>query len=875
MPLSAGSHLGPYEIVAPLGAGGMGEVYRARDTNLNREVAVKVLPAGLAADDTRMARFQREAELLAALNHPNIAAIYGIERGAIVMELVEGQDLHGPVPIDTALNYARQIAVALEAAHEKGIVHRDLKPANIKVTPDGTIKLLDFGLAKATEESASGIARPNTMSPTLSLAMTEAGMILGTAAYMAPEQARGKPVDRRADIWAFGVILYEMLAGASLFGGGETVSDSLAAVITKEPDWKALPADTPPRIRRLLERCLAKDPKTRLQAIGEARIALDQPDDAPAAAAPASRPAMLVWTLAGVALVCLLAAGAAWLRPRAADPGLGPVRFSLTFPEGTREPGSPATPQAVPSPDGRLLAFVATDSTGLSSLWVRSMDSLSAHKLDKTENANFPFWSPDSRFIAYFAEEKLRRVAVAGGSPQVICDVPGSRGSYSGTQGDGGTWNREGQIVFATRAGTGLMRVPAAGGLATEVTKVDNAAGEQGHSWPQFLPDGRHLLYLALNLSPEKSGIYVQELGSAQRTLVLHNATRGAWSEPGYLLFVRESTLLARRMNPRTFQVEGEPVSVTQEVTENNSNGRSAFAVSERGMLAYHGGALFLDRRLNWLDRDGKPLGAVGKVDQYRSVALSPDEKSLAVVVGSAAGGDTWIVNLATGVPTRMTSALSDSLNPSPWSPDSQHMAINGVEGGIRELDVASGKLTPLASGIVADDWSPDGLSLLCNDRAGRRLSLLPLAAGSKPQSILDTSYTKRDFRFSPDGKWVVYVSSEPGPQEVFVASFPTFAAKKQVSTAGGFYPAWRKDGKAVYFRSADTAMMMAEVRTTPQLEVGSPKQLFSFGVGTTGNRFAVTKDGRFLFADRLQHDNSPSEIVVVVNWLAGLPEQR
>jgi len=882
--LSPGSRLGPYEIIAPLGAGGMGEVYRARDTNLNREVAIKVLPASLAQNAARMARFQREAELLAALNHPNIAAIYGIEQGAIVMELVEGEDLPGPLPVETALSCARQIAVALEAAHEKGIIHRDLKPANIKVTSDGVVKLLDFGLAKATEGSVSGSSHSPTMSPTLSMGMTQAGVILGTAAYMSPEQARGKPVDKRADIWAFGVVLYEMLTGVTLFAG-ETVTDTLASVVKEAPDWKALPADTPPRIRHLLERCLRKDPKTRLRDIGEARVAIDEAeaepraglDPATMAPAPPHRK-WLLWAMAGVTVAALAAAGAAWLRPRAAQSGLGPVRLLLTLPDGTSDPGQPATPQTVPSPDGRFLAFIAIDnSTGNSSLWVRPLDSLAAHRLDKTEKANFPFWSPDSRFIGFFAVDKLKKVAVEGGSPQTICDVPGIVAGVMATPGDGGTWNQEGVIVFGNRTGQPLMRVPASGGLPTPVTAFDKAAGEHLHTWPQFLPDGKHLLYFAQGATPEQNGIYVQELGSPQRILVTRNVTRAAWAPPGYLLFVRESTLFAQRMNPRTFRLEGEPLSVTPDVIENTTNGRSAFAVSESGILAFREGAESSLRQLTWMDPAGKRLAVVGMVDQYRTLELSPDERSAAVTVGPASAGDTWIVNLATGVPTRITSDLSGSLSiMGPWSPDSQHMALNLANGGIRELDVASGKMTPLAPDIFAEDWSPDGHSLLCNDLAGKRLSLLPLVAGSKPQIILDTPFLKHEFHFSPDGHWVVYLSSEQGSPEVYVASFPSFAIKKQVPTGGASFPLWRKDGKAVYFRSPDTSMMMAEVHTGSQLEVGSPKPLFHFGDSLArGNRFAVTKDGqRFLVAERTQPGN-PSEVIVVLNWLAGLPGER
>jgi serine/threonine-protein kinase len=407
-----------YKITAKLGEGGMGAVYRATDTKLNRDVAIKVLPLAFAEDATRMARFEREALVLASLNHPNIASIYGIEQGAIVMELVEGADLAAPFPVGTAIAYARQIAARLEAAHEKGIIHRDLKPANIRVTPDGTVKLLDFGLAKAVGTAPASNA---TQSPTLSLAMTQAGMILGTAAYMAPEQARGQAVDKRADIWAFGVMLFEMLTGSQLFAG-DTIPDVIAAVVTREPDWSTLPAGTPAHIRRLLERCLRKDPKLRLRDIGEARIALDELESAANDSHTSARRAWFPWTVTALALI---GAGGAWLRPKAEDPGLVAVRFPVAYPTGTTVPDGNAAAQSVPSPDGHHLAFIARNTTSSnSSLWVRPMGSHSTHRLDKTEGANFPFWSPDSQYIGFFTEDKLKRVAVSGGVVQTIFNWP-------------------------------------------------------------------------------------------------------------------------------------------------------------------------------------------------------------------------------------------------------------------------------------------------------------------------------------------------------------------------------------------------------------------------------------------------------------------
>jgi Tol biopolymer transport system component len=884
--MSPQSSIGHYNIISKLGEGGMGAVYRATDTRLNRDVAIKVLPEAFAQDAARMQRFEREAQVLAALNHPNIAAIYGIEQGgseqrAIVMELVEGDDLAGPVPVETAIQYARQIAIALEAAHEKGIVHRDLKPANIKVTPDGTVKLLDFGLAKAGEETASAISASSpTQSPTRSLSMTQAGVILGTAAYMSPEQARGKPVDKRADIWAFGVVLYELLTGRKLFGGGETASDAMAAVLTKDPDWSALPADTPPRVRRLLERCLRKDPKQRLRDIGDARLMLDEPE--PPAAVVARR-GWLPWTVAALAV---LGAAGAWLLPKlrskAADPGPGAVRFLLPLPPGTIGSPAPAAAQAVPSPDGRYLAFIALDSSsGKESVWVRPLGSTSAHRLDKTEGAYFPFWSPDSQSIGFFADEKVKRVAVSGGSVQTICDV--SKNSFGAEGTDGGTWNQEGVIVFAGHRGTPLMRVPAVGGVPTAVTALEK--DELWHSWPQFLPDGRHLLYFAVNKEPANSAIYVQEPGSAKRILVLKNTSRGVWAPPGYLLFIRGRALFAQRMDLKTFQVEGEPHTVAPDVSVNESSGRSAFGVSQNGVLAYHSGAIGGIRQLAWYSREGKPLGVVGKPAEFFSPSLSPDEKSVAVLVGTPGKLDTWVMDLASGVLTRMTRDSRELIYSTlAWSPDSQRLAITQTTAGIEEITLASGKATPLAKELLTtEDWSPDGRSILCTDRTGNRLSLLLLAEKAKLQTILDTPYRKILFRFSPDGQYVVYVSYESGPNEIYVASFPSFAIKRKVSTSDGFFPVWARNGKEIVYQMADGMLMSAEIRTGSKLtgskltgtnlEAGIPKPLFKLGAGFLGNGFAVTADGkRFLMAEPVQKDEGDQpEITLVLNWDAGI----
>ena len=855
-----------YRIVSKLGEGGMGAVYRAMDTKLHRDVAIKVLPAAFAEDAARMRRFEREAQVLASLNHPNIAAIYGIEAGALVMELVEGSDLAGPVPLDTAIAYARQIADGLEAAHEKGIVHRDLKPANVKVTADGAVKLLDFGLAKATGENASGGANSPTMSPTLSMGMTEAGTILGTAAYMSPEQARGKPVDKRADIWAFGVVLYELLAGHRPFAG-DNMTDTLAAVVLKEPDYSALPQATPPGVRRLLRACLRKDPKQRLRDIGDARLMLDESEtDAVAAQpSPAARRARLPWIVAGLGLA---AAGLAVIaRQPAKPPEPVPVRFPVPWPAGTIG-SEPSAAQAIPSPDGRYLAIIAS-SNGQTALWVRPMGSTSAYRLDQTDGANFPFWSPDGQFIAFFADEKLKKIPSAGGSPLTLCDAPRTTSLIAG---DGGTWNDDGVIVFALGPESPLLRVPAAGGPATPATTLDASAGETRHSWPQFLPDGRHLLYFAGNKDPSKSAIYVQELGSSQRTLVTRNLHRAAWSPPGYLLYPRERALFAQRVNPRTFQLTGEPIPVAEEVNSNDDNGRSAFAVSGNGTLVYLANRPAADVQPVWYGRDGKRIAAVGKAGAYASMRPSPDEKSVALAVRSSGRLETWIMDLTSGALRRASTEEGFALGP--WSPDSERMAINEVQAnGILEFTVASGGTRPLnkGRGFDAVDWAPDNRFILCNDANQHQLVTLTLDGNSQLRTVNDTPYRRNQFRFSPDGKFVAYTSVESGSAQVFVASFPSFSEKRQISVNGGQWATWKKDGREVFFRTSDGTVMSGEIRTEGNIEAGIPKPLFKYPTNPYTETFWPTGDGKRFLVLETEQTGQAGEIMVALNWTAEL----
>src|SRR5215469_12490868 len=607
MSLSAGTRLGQYEILGPIGAGGMGEVYRARDTKLKRDVAIKVLPDAFASDPERMARFQREAEVLASLNHPNIAHIYGVEERALVMELVEGEPLSGPLPIDLALGYTKQIAEALEYAHEKGVIHRDLKPANVKVTTEGVVKLLDFGLAKAIEDPARQ-GEDASNSPTLTLGATRVGMIMGTAAYMSPEQARGKRADRRADIWSFGAVLYEMLAGRKAFEG-ESVSDTLASVLKLDPDWSALPAATPPAIRNLIRRCLTKDLRQRLQAIGEARIVLETPlSDEPAAVAPAPRHRRLPWIVAAVATLALILGTFFYFRK--APPAGHMLRYTIAAPENTTNLHSFAI-----SPDGKLVAMAA-EVKGKRQLWLRALDSLQVRPVPGTDEAAFPFWSPDSRYIGFFAQGKLKKIAASGGPVQSLCEV---------SSGYGGSWNRDNVIVFSPTFATGvaIRRVSATGGMPSDVIKSRGSS-----AYPVFLPDGHHFLYVFRGESADQNGIYLSSLDGTENRRVIPDVSSVVFAA-GRMLFVRESTLMAQPFDSPSGQPVGEVFPVAEGISTMSVLGYAPVTASETGALLYESGGDFGPNQMVWYDRGGKLLGNVSSPSQVFDPAISPDEKSI------------------------------------------------------------------------------------------------------------------------------------------------------------------------------------------------------------------------------------------------------
>jgi eukaryotic-like serine/threonine-protein kinase len=913
MPLSSGTRLGPYEVGAQIGAGGMGEVYRATDTNLKREVAIKVLPASVAGDAERLARFQREAEVLAALNHPNIAAIYGLEKAdrtiALVMELVEGSTLadriaQGAIPLDEALYTARQIAEALETAHEQGIIHRDLKPANIKVRPDGTVKVLDFGLA-AVAQGASAIAPDVTNSPTLTLAATRAGVILGTAGYMSPEQAAGKPVDKRADIWSFGVVLWEMLTGARLFDG-ESVSHTLADVLRAEVDFNRLSPETPQPIRVVLQRCLDRDVKARLRDIGEARVALQRYLADPAAAratssaaaASARRPMMTTVALGVAAIAMAAAAGLAWVHFREQPPVTTPVRFEMPAPAG-----APFSSTGVLSPDGRSVAFDAPGPDGRQTLWVRSFDVLEARPLAGTEGVSpGPIWSPDSRFLAFGVNGfpgQLKKVAVSGGPPQTLCEYP--RGGFRE-----GTWNSAGVILFGA-ALAGVMSVPESGGRATLLTKIDASRQEIQHAGPVWLPDGRRFLYHRASRVADNTGIYI---GSSEATPESQSTTRllATDSDPVYvpasdgsgddfILFLRQGALLAQAFDGA--RLLGDPIRVSENVGTLGSYGW--FSASPSGALAFRAGSTGGAKTdLVWFDRKGQRLGQLGpSLDLGSNVQLSPDGKRVAITrgaltelfgaLGNIQGARIWTAELSRAIFSRLTPGEGIEVAPA-ISPDG-HVAFSSSLKGVGDLywTTADGTGTPeplLENSPTVkhpNGFSPDGKFLIYDDHTTQRqdLWILPITAPPngqrKPIPFVVTQADESFGQFSPDGRWIAYSSDESGRLEVYVQGFapdrvPAAAGGKWLmSTAGGDKPRWSRDGNELYYIAPDRKLMAVPVTPGPPFQPGVAVPLFE--TRATGFfPYDVSPDGRFLLSTPAAGETSTSSpLTIVLNWQAGL----
>ena len=881
MTLSASDRLGPYEILSPLGAGGMGEVYRARDTNLGRDVAIKVLPAEVAQAAQRLARFQREAQLLATLNHTNIASIYGLEErgdtGAIVMELVEGPTLAdriaaGAIPVEEALPIAKQIAEALEYAHEKGIVHRDLKPANVKITAEGAVKVLDFGLAKALEHDGNQRLEADlTHSPTMSVAATQAGIILGTAAYMSPEQAKGKPVDRRSDVWSFGVVLYEMLTGRRAFLG-EDASETLAAVLRADVDWSALPPATPRAVRRLLERSVERNAKRRLQSIGEARIALEDataetggPSDETARETPPGRRGLWPWMAAAVLLVIAGVLGLQLLRRESPPPG-PTARFEITLPSTDALTAmSETNTVAAISPDGKFLAYTASRG-GVSQLFLRRLNELTARPLPGTEGPTNPFFSPDGKWLAFSSHGKLRKVSLEGGSPLEICPA----------EWGGGSWAPDGTIVYTPHYSGGLWKVSAGEGKPEKLTEPDRVRGELGHWWPHFLPDGKTVLFTAFSAPVSKSRLMSLSIATGKQTVVLEGGTFPRYVPTRHLLFMRNEGLMAVAFDPDTLQIKGPPVRVLEDAFLDPQDGLSPLAVSQNGTLVYvPKSTLYRPNQVFQVDRQGKAQLVALPQNHYRHPRVSLDGLKLSLTASENEAQDVVVFDPARNTMTTVAAGPTSEFN-ALWTADGKRLIYN-LEKTQFEVYVRSADGTGLGQPLIESTFdktpsalSPDGKLIIFTEHhpeTGPDLWWAPIDGSAKPELYLRTHAAERTGTFSPDGLWVAYQSNASGKHQIYVQAFPHPGERWQVSTEGGSDPFWSRNRSEIFYRNGDQ-FLAVKVETRGSFAAGKPQVLFAgnYDASYPGPNYDVMPDGRLLMI-RTSWESMPRTMVVVLNW--------
>jgi eukaryotic-like serine/threonine-protein kinase len=910
--LLPGVHLGAYEIVALIGAGGMGEVYRARDTRLDRTVAIKVLAAALAADPQLRERFDREARAISSLNHPHICALFDIghQDGVdfLVLEYLEGETLADrlgrsedrPLPIPDALRIAIDICDALDKAHRSGIVHRDLKPANVFLVRTGAAsappiaKLLDFGLAKSAAPvvATSGLSMLPTTPPNL----TAQGTILGTFQYMAPEQIEGLEADTRTDIFAFGALLFEALTGRPAFEG-KTRASLLGAILKDEPPRVSTVQPLAPKaLDRIVSTCLAKDPDERYQSARDLLrdlkwVSSGSSDDAGAPTVPPpARSNRVPWYVAAVASIAAIATSAWALRQGGrATPTTGAVQFTIAPPENTsfggpRAGGTGIAPQVAVSPDGQNIVFVAGAQSPYQ-IWLRPVAARAARPIPGTEGGAFPFWSPDSRSIGFFAADKLKKIQISGGPPIVLCDAP---------LGRGGSWNRNNVILFATSSfdRNGLQRVSSAGGVPTVVTTVDPANREDSHRWPHFLPDGRHFLYTASTgtccPASKPAMIRVGSLDPADATITLLEAESSVSYASGHLLFARDGTLMAQPFDGDARQPKGDAFPLAERVSWEGSRYVGA-SVSENGTLVYAQGGSLGAQQLTWFDRAGRVLDTLGEAAPYINLALSPDERRVAVALGTGSpeNRDIWIIDVVRRVRSRLTFDPGVDVSPV-WSPDGTRIAFQGSRSGqavsLRQtLSNGTGADELLLEGsgnftMTASSWSPDGRFIAYSPRSSGQSDVwvLPLFGDRKPFPLTQTAFRETSAVFSPDGRWIAYTSNETGQGNVYVQPFPGPGAKYPVSREGGYQPAWRADGKELFYVGADGAMMAVPIDATSQFNAGVPQALFLFRSGAptfeASQVYAVTKDGkRFLINARPEQSGGVAPLTVVVNWLAAV----
>ena len=887
-PLEPGQVFGSYKIIAFLAAGGMGEVYRALDTQLDREVAVKVLPSALASHPARLARFEREAKALAALNHPNIAVIYGLAemagQPALAMELVPGETLASvirrkPLPFAAAAPIARQIAEALEAAHEKGIVHRDLKPGNVMVTPAGLVKVLDFGLAMTIESDSS--AQETSETPTATNGNTAAGAILGTTAYLSPEQAAGLPVDKRSDIWSYGVVLWEMLTGKPLFDGGRPVRQTANNTARPEIDFGNLPPSVPAGIVELLQRCLDRDPNTRLRDIGEARVAIARSLAAPAGGNQATlasqrRRTTLAWLIAIAA--SLAAAILGFLHFRQPHHEARVIHSAILPPPKTAFSFTSNLGPLVLSPDGQHAAFAATGPDGKSQLWIHSLADGSAHPLPGTERGQFPFWAPDSRWLAFFADAKLKKIDTQGGPPIILADAQAGRG---------GSWSSSGIIVFSPIGPSPLLKVSSQGGEVSMAAALDTSLGGY-YRFPWFLPDGKHFLFTAIKNKRvgARQNILLASLDSAAATII-GDADSNAEYADGRLLFLRGSTLVAQPFDLKTLHFAGEPTRVAEDVEHFlGPQTLGLFSVSNTGLLAWQPGTQGDRVSLTWYDRSGKPLQTIGELQEFAALELSPDRQRLAASATDSIGNlNLMIFDLKSGLRTGFTFDPASEFN-AVWSPDGRTIVFNSDRQGHLDLYRKSANGSGPEELLYADDqnklpnsWSPDGRFLLYHTFSGSKgihvwkLPLEPERPGSplKPVQLFPSEFQELFAHFSPDGRWVMYSAGESQNYDVYVAPVSHPAERHQISIGGSTWSRWRADGKEIFFLRRNGPLMAVDVHISgDNVQVGAAHPLFSGIPPANGFAWDISADGQRILA-ALPSNAPPEPVTLLQNWSAAI----